>query len=120
TGLRRAVVNEFIARGRRHRARLGRFFASGRLPGFAAVIGALDDLPEPAAGLRGIQPVRVNRRSLDVVQLPAREMRTADIPAFALAVRLQDECALACANQYSYVAHPHSSLPAPRVVTLYR
>src|ERR1019366_5328968 len=87
-GLRRTVVNELVACGRRHRAGFGHFFASGRLPGFAAVVGALNDLPEPAAGLRGIQPVRVNRRSLDVVQLPAREMRTADVPAFALAVRL--------------------------------
>ncbi len=28
-----------------------------RRPGLAAVIGALDHLPEPVAGLRGVQPV---------------------------------------------------------------
>ena len=35
-----------------------------RLPGLAAVVGALDDLAEPAAGLRGIEPVRDPRASL--------------------------------------------------------
>ncbi len=47
-------------------------------------------------------------------------MRAADVPAFALSVRLQDECALACANQHAYLAHPLSFLPDSRVVTLYR
>src|SRR5215467_1991298 len=36
-------------------------------------------------------------------------MRAAHVPLFALTVRGQDECSLACANQYSYSAH--SSLP---------
>ena len=89
-----AVVDELVAH---------------RLPGLAAVVGALDHLPEPAAGLRRIQPVRIGGRSLDVVDLPAREVGTADVPLFALAVRRQDECALARADQYPYPAHPLSS-----------
>ena len=74
-----AVVDELVAH---------------RLPGLAAVVGALDDLPEPAAGLRGIQPIRVGGRSLEVVDLPAREVGAADVPPLALAVRRQDERAL--------------------------
>src|SRR5664280_1706865 len=47
-------------------------------------------------------------------------MRAADVPLFTLSVRLQYECALACAYQYAYLAHPLSFLPDSRVVTLYR
>ena len=90
-----AVVDELVAH---------------RLPRLAAVVGALDQLPEPAAGLRRIQPIRVGGRSLEVVDLPAGEVGTADVPPFALAVRRQDERALACADQYPYPAHP-SLLP---------
>ena len=86
-----AVVHELVAH---------------RLPRLAAVVGALDQLPEPAAGLRRIQPIRVGGRSLEVVDLPARKVGAADVPPFALAVRRQDERALACANQYPYPAHP--------------
>ena len=76
-----------------------------RLPRLAAVVRALDHLPEPAAGLRRIQPVRVGRRALQVVDLPAREVRAADIPPLALGVGCQDECPLTRANQDSYPAH---------------
>ena len=86
-----AVVDELVAH---------------RLPGLAAVVRALDQLPEPAAGLRRIQPIRVGRRSLEVIDLPAPEMGTADVPLLALSVRRQDECALARADQYPYFAHP--------------
>ena len=96
-----AVVDELVAH---------------RLPRLAAVVGALDQLPEPAAGLRRVQPVRIDGRALQVIDLPAREVRAADVPLLALAVRRQDERALARANQYSYSAHPHSFLPAARVV----
>ena len=64
-----AVVGEFVAH---------------RLPGLAAVVGALDLLPEPAAGLRGVEPVRVGRRAFDVIDLPAGEMRAADFPVSRL------------------------------------
>src|SRR5437773_2058568 len=93
-----AVVHELVAH---------------RLPGLAAVVGALDQLPEPAGALRRVQPIRVGGRSLEVVDLPAPKVGTTDVPAFALSVRLEDECALACANQYPYPAHP-SLLPEVR------
>ncbi len=63
---RSAFVDEFVANWR---------------PGAAAVIGALDHLPKPAAGLRSIEPIRIDWRSLDVIDLPTGEMRPADIPA---------------------------------------
>ena len=66
-----------------------------RLPGLAAVVGALDDLPEPAARLRGVEPVRVGRGTLEVVDLPAGKMRTADLPFRSLAVGCENERALA-------------------------
>src|SRR5437660_200625 len=94
--------------GFRHAFR-GRGRLTGRcprlVPGFAAVIGALDDLPEPAAGLRGINPIRVNRRALHVIDLPATEVQAADVPFFALAVRCQDKGAFARTDQNPYCAH---------------
>src|SRR5262249_15477374 len=63
------------------------------VPGFAAVIGALDDLPKPAAGLRGIQPVRIHGGALQMVNLPSCEVRATDIPTLALAIRCQNESA---------------------------
>ena len=73
-----------------------------RLPGLAAVVGSLDHLPEPAAGLRRIQPVRVDGRAFQVVDLPARKVGAADIPPLALAVGCQDERPLPRADQDSY------------------
>ena len=43
-----------------------------RLPGLAAVVRALDQLPEPAAGLRRIQAIRIDRRSLRRDTSPSR------------------------------------------------
>jgi hypothetical protein len=77
-----------------------------RRPRLTAVVGALDQLPKPAAGLRRIEPIRINGRSLEVVDLPAAEMGAADVPPFALAVRRQDERALARTHQNPYSAHP--------------
>ena len=61
-GFGRGVVDEFIALSfRRALRRCG--FARGSAwlyPGFAAIVGALDDLPEPSAGLRGIDSVRIH------------------------------------------------------------
>src|SRR5947209_7417265 len=88
-----------------------------RLPRLAAVVGALDLLSEPAAGLRRVQPVRVNGRAFQMVDLPAAKVGAmvdlpaakvgaTDVPSFALAVRRQDECALPCTHQDPYSAHP--------------
>src|SRR5579872_373011 len=90
-----------------------------RLPGLAAVVGALDLLPEPPAGLRQIEPVRIGGRPLDVVDLPPRKVGAADVPVFALSIRRQDERALARADQHSYLAHPSLLCSACRVIVSY-
>ena len=58
-GFGRRVVDELVARGLR-RTWGGRLSGrrSGLVPGLAAIVGALDQLPEPAARLRRIQPIR--------------------------------------------------------------
>src|SRR5712692_1500832 len=104
---RRGVVDELIALTFGHPSRAG-LFARRRArlyPSLAAVIRALNDLPKPAAGLRCIDAIRVDRRALQVVHLPAGEVWAADVPLLALAVRGKNESALACANQYPYLAH---------------
>ena len=65
-GMRRAVVPLMRAGNA-----VVRELVADRLPGLAAIVGALDHLAEPAAGLRGIQAVRIGRRALQVVDLPA-------------------------------------------------
>jgi hypothetical protein len=103
-GMRRAVVPLVRAR----HAVVGELVAD-RLPGLAAVVGALHDLPEPAAGLRRPDAARVRGRALDVIDLPAAEVRPVDAPALTLAVGRQHERALACPDQYAYPAHSGSS-----------
>src|ERR1022692_4494648 len=106
----RSVVDELVARGS---WRAGRWWFSRRrtrlVPGLAAVVRALNDLPEPPTRLGCIQPVRIGRRSLHVIHLPAREVRAAYVPLLTLAIRCEDECALASPHQNSYFAH--RSLP---------
>src|ERR1700732_301880 len=80
-------------------------FVSDRLPRLASVIGALDQLPKPSAGLRRVQPVGVRGRSFHVIHLPPREVWPAHFPALALAIRSQDKRALARAHENSYTAH---------------
>ncbi len=77
----------------------------GWLPGLPAIVRALDDLPKPAGGLRGVNASRVDRRTLEVIDFPAAEMRSADLPLLALAVRAEDESTLAGADQNPYCAH---------------
>src|SRR5215831_17556411 len=114
-GLRGRVVDELVALALGHALGRLRYPATRRLPGFATVAGALDDLPEPTGRLRGIDTVRVNRRSLHVIDFPARKKRAGDLPLLALPVRRQQEGALARANQDPYLAHgsvlPCLSLP---------
>src|SRR5580704_10840439 len=97
---RRAVVNELVARGFWRTGR-GRFSGgrSGLMPGFAAVVGALNDLPKPAARLRGVDSIGVSGRSFHVINLPSRKMWAGDFPIFALAIGCQNERAFARANQ---------------------
>src|ERR1700675_1725213 len=106
-GLRRNVIGELVALAFGHSVR--RFgFARGRAglePGFAAVVGALNDLPEPAARLRAVDAIGIHGRTLEVIDLPAGEMRAADLPIFAFAVGRKNECTLARAHQDSNFAH---------------
>src|SRR5262249_3698612 len=74
-------------------------------PVLAAVVGALDDLPEPAAGLRYENPVGIHRRALHVKDLPARKKGPADVPLLPFAVRAEDEGALLGADEYAHAAH---------------
>ena len=69
------------------------------MPGFAAVVGALDDLPEPAAGLRGVNAIGVDGRAFQVIDLPPGEVRAGDVPLLALAVGGEDEGAFAGADE---------------------
>src|SRR5947199_10323975 len=96
---------ELVALALRHLAGLHGHSAAGRLPRLAAVAGALDDLSEPPARLRRIQPVRIGGGAFHVIDLPAGEVWTADVPPAALSVLRQHEPALASANQYPYPAH---------------
>ena len=66
--VRRAVVPLMRAR---HAVVLE--LVADRLPRLAAVVGALDHLAEPAAALRRVDAIRVRRRPLEVIHLPAAE-----------------------------------------------
>src|SRR5215217_5298857 len=89
-GAGRALVGELVA---------------DRLPRLAAVVGALHDLAEPAARLRRVEPVGIGRRPVEVVHLPAREVRALDVPLVAGAVGREDESALPCSYQQPNSAH---------------
>ena len=99
-GFRRRVVNELVTLALGGAVRTAQFLgaAARRVPGFAAVIRALNNLPKPTTGLRGIDSVGINRRTFHVINFPAREMRAADFPSFTRAIRSQDERAFPCAN----------------------
>src|SRR5262249_26798268 len=112
-GFGSCVVNEFVALAHGEALWARCYPASGRLPGLAAVARALDHLPGPTTRLRGIQAIRVSWRPLHVIDLQARRLRTADRPLLALAISLQDKCALACTHQNPYSAHPFLLLEFP-------
>src|SRR5664279_2670662 len=91
-----AVIHELIADG---------------FPGLATIVGALHELAEPSAGLRGIDAVGINGRAFQVIKLEAGKVRAGDIPLFALTVRGEDECAFFRANQKANTAHTESPFP---------
>ena len=91
-----AVVSELVA---------------DRRPGLAAVLGALDLLPEPTARLRTINPIRIGRRTLDVVNLPAGKVRTLDGPRLARAIGTQNKRPFTRSDQNPHTAH-YLFLPA--------
>src|SRR5260221_299643 len=65
-----------------------------RFPGLATVVGALDHLTEPAAALGCIQPIRIDGRSFNMKELPARKVRSGDFPLLAFTVGGKDESTL--------------------------
>src|SRR5262245_16015144 len=76
-GFARSVINELIADFRRHAAvAWSRQPSAWSFPRFAAVIRHLNDLSKPAARLRGVNTIRISRRSLQVIHLPTGKMRT--------------------------------------------
>src|SRR5688572_17379426 len=103
--LRGGVVNEPVALPARRIGGIGHLLAARRAPRCAAVVGTLNDLPEPAARLRGVDALRVGRGALEVIDLPAAEVRAFHFPVPALAVGRQDERAFSRTHQHSYMAH---------------
>ena len=99
-GVRRAVV-PLVRAGR---AVVGELVAD-RLPGLAAVVAPLDGLPEPAAGLRGINAVGIGGRAFEMVHFPAAEDRPFDLPVLPPAVGGQNERAFARAHENANAAH---------------
>src|SRR5438874_12586976 len=87
-GFRRSVVHKFVALAFGHTAGAGGRFAwrdSGLNPGFAAIVGALNDVAEPAAGLRGVNAVGVRgcaikRYSSQAVKLRAPTHHLSAVP----------------------------------------
>src|ERR1035438_9080120 len=75
-----------------------KFVANG-LPGFTAVVGALNQLAEPAAALRCVQAVGVGRRTFEMENFPSGEVRPGDLPIFTLAIGSEKERAFACPHQ---------------------
>src|SRR5262249_3785683 len=101
--VRRAVVPEVRA-GRA----VVRELVPERLPRLAAVVGALDQLAEPAARLRRVQAIRLCGRSLQMIHRTTAAERARHAPARESAVGLEDERAFARSDQDSYSAH-HAS-----------
>jgi hypothetical protein len=73
-------------------------FVAGGFPGLSTVIGALHHLAKPAAGLRGIQPIRFNGRAFDVINFPTRKVRSVDFPSVPLPISGQNKCTFPGAN----------------------
>src|SRR3954469_6441208 len=80
-----------------------------RFPGLPAVAAARHRLAEPVTGLGGIDAVRIDGRSFQVVDLPAAEAGCADLPVPPRSVRGENERALARADENSYSAHSVSN-----------
>src|SRR5437879_1066522 len=104
-GVGRCVIDELVALTGGHAIRRLPHPAAGRLPRLAAVARALHHLSEPAARLRRVQAIGIGGRSLHVVDLPPREVRTAHLPLLALTVTRQDERTLSGAHPNPYSPH---------------
>ena len=88
-GFFRRVVNELVALAHRHSFGRGGRRARGRSglePRLAAIVGALNDLAKPAAGLRCVNAVRIHSRTFYMVDLPPGKMRTTNVPFFPFSI----------------------------------
>jgi hypothetical protein len=47
----------------------------------------LNDLAKPAAGLRRVDPIRIDRRSFEMIHLPTRKKWIANVPTLSFCVR---------------------------------
>src|SRR5581483_3804128 len=94
------VVNKLVALTFRHAIRTLQFLraAPRGVPRFSAVIRAWNDLAEPSTGLGRVNAVRIDWGSFHMINLPARKMRSANLPPFARAICRQDERTLSCTN----------------------
>src|SRR6266480_991475 len=94
------IVNELIALAFGRAIRAFQFLggATRRVPSFAGIIGALNDLPKPAARLRGIDAIGINRRTFHVINFPPCKMRATDFPSFARTIRCENERPFSCTN----------------------
>src|SRR5947208_14709742 len=88
-GVLRAVVPLMLAGN----AVVGELIAD-RFPRLRTVVRALHYLPVPTSGLRRVNPVRIARPHLQVVDLPAREQLASDVPFVPLSIQYQYEYAL--------------------------
>src|SRR5690349_3876692 len=75
------------------------------IPGRTTVVGSLDHLSEPARRLRRIDPVWIDRRGLEVKNLPAGEEWSFNRPVGPCAVGSQNKCPFAGADENSDPAH---------------
>jgi len=88
-GLSRSVVKKLVALafgnpfGRRSRLAGRRSRLDPRL---AAVVGALNNLPEPTAGLRRVNAARVRDRTFNVIDFPSGKIRATNVPFFPLSI----------------------------------
>ena len=70
-------------------------------PRLAAVVRALNELAEPAARLGGVDPVRVDRRALQVIELPSAKEWPCNIPVLPRSICVDDESTLARSDEHS-------------------
>src|SRR5579875_2506773 len=70
-GFGSCVIDELVALTFGKTLRTHGHSPAGRLPGLPAIVRALNHLPEPGAGLRCVQPVRIRGRPFNVVNLPS-------------------------------------------------
>src|SRR5687768_541560 len=88
-GFSRRVVNKLIALAHRHTFGRGDRRARGRSrlkPRLAPIVRALNDLTKPAAGLRGVNSVRIRGRTFQVINFPSGEVRPANVPFLTFSI----------------------------------